>query len=79
MKLTLCIFLGISLVLLPTIMGQMWAMWVLVPTTSQMWAIEYRGPLISGMDTPRSPAVELGSSPYKEKGVLKRQGTIHFV
>ena len=37
-----------------------------------MWAIEYRGPLISGMKVPRSPALELGPSPYKEKGDPKR-------
>jgi hypothetical protein len=58
MKLILGIFFGISSVLVLPILGQ-------------MWAIEYRGPLITGMNTALSPAVELGSSPYKETGLLK--------
>ena len=64
MKLTLYIFFAFSLVLVPITVGQ-------------MWAIEYRGPLISGIDTPRKPGgVELVSSPYKGKGVLKRLAII---
>ena len=55
MKLILCICLSISLVLVPTISGQMWAM-------------EYRGPPIAGMRNLRSLTVELGPSPYKERG-----------
>jgi hypothetical protein len=58
MKLNLCIFFGISLLLVPTTFGQ-------------VWAVDYRHPLTLGMNVPRSPAVELGSSTHKGRGDLE--------
>ena len=58
MKLILGIFFGISLVLVPTVLGE-------------MWAIEYGGPLITDMNTAPSTTVEIDYSPYTEKGILK--------